>query len=276
MTGRLAVVATPIGNLDDLSPRALRTLAEADVIVCEDTRRTRALLSSAGVATPAMLAANDHSEASQIEAVLAHLADGELVALVSDAGVPAISDPGERTVAAAAAAGFEVTVVPGPSAGISALAVSGLPTGRYVFEGFLPRRGSARSERLDVLAQEQRTMVLYEAPHRLARTLSDLVVSLGEDRRVAMSRELTKRFEETRRGVLGEALQHLDEHPARGEYVLVVDGCPAPEAVGDQAILEALDRLRAEGTSTRDAVSEIASSFAVPKRRVYDLALHQR
>ena len=271
--GRLVLVATPIGNLEDLSPRAVRTLAEANLVVCEDTRRTRALLSAAGVATPPLLIANDHTEAAQVSTVLDHLRREEVVVVVSDAGMPAISDPGERLVAAAAAAGFEVGVVPGPSAALSALVVSGLAAGRFVFEGFLPRRGSGRSERLAALAAEQRTMILYEAPHRVARTLADLARALGGGRRVALCRELTKRYEETWRGALGDAARHSAEHPPRGEYVIVVEGASPPVAVGDEALREALARLRDEGISTRDAVAEVAGTYDAPKRRVYDLAV---
>lgn len=272
-TGVLVVVATPIGNLEDLSPRAVRALAEADVLVCEDTRRTRKLLSAAGVAAPPLLSANDHTEVACIATVLERLGTGKSVALVSDAGLPGISDPGERLVRAAAAGGFDVTVVPGPSAALTGLVVSGLPAGRFVFEGFLPRRGSGRTERLAALAGEQRTVVLYEAPHRLARTLVDLAEALGSGRRVALCRELTKRHEETWRGTLAQAVDRSDEVEPRGEYVVVVEGAPPPSAVGDAELVAAVAHLVAEGCSTRDAVSEVAGAYAVPKRRVYDLAI---
>lgn len=275
-SGRLMVVATPIGNLEDLSARAVRTLAEADLVVCEDTRRTRALLSSAGVAAPPMITANDHSEASQIDTVLEHLGRGEVVAMVSDAGMPGISDPGQQLVEAASTAGFGVQVVPGPSAAISALVVSGLATGRFVFEGFLPRRGSGRTERLAMLATEQRTTILYEAPHRVARTLIDLTAAFGDERRVAVCRELTKLYEETWRGTLGESLRHIEQRPPRGEYVVVVEGAAPPIVVGDEALRAALIRLMDEGVSTRDAVAEVAGTYDTPKRRVYELAVNSR
>lgn len=271
--GRLVLVATPIGNLEDLSPRARRTLAEADLVVCEDTRRTRALLSSAGVPAPAMITANDHTETAQVITVLKHLGRGEVVAVVSDAGMPVISDPGERLVGAAAAAGFEVRVVPGPSAALSALVVSGLAAGRFVFEGFLPRRGSGRTERLAALAPEQRTMIIYEAPHRVARTLGDLAGALGGERRVALCREVTKRYEETWRGSLEDAVRHTEEHAPRGEYVVVVEGAGPTVAVGDEALRAALVHLLDEGLSTRDAVAEVAGAYDASKRRVYDLAV---
>lgn len=271
--GRLMIVATPIGNLEDLSPRAVRTLAEADLVVCEDTRRTRGLLSSAGVATPPLLSANDHTEAARVATVLEHLGQGEVVAVVSDAGIPGISDPGERLVRAAAGAGFEVRAVPGPSAALSALVVSGLATGRFVFEGFLPRTGSGRTERLAALAAEERTIILYEAPHRLSRTLVQLAEALGAQRRVALCRELTKLYEETWRGSLADAARHVEERSPRGEYVVVIEGGGRPTMASDDDLRAALHCLLEEGLSTRDAVAEVAGTYDAPKRRVYDLAL---
>ena len=268
----LVLVGTPIGNLEDLPPRAVRVLAEADLVVCEDTRRTGRLLQAAGISAKKLLAAHDHNEAGQIGQVLDRLRAGETVAIVSDAGMPGISDPGERMVRAAADAGIEVQVVPGPSAAVTGLVASGLPTGRFVFEGFLPRSGSGRSERLAALAGERRTMVLYEAPHRLARTLADLAAALGDDRRVALARELTKLHEETWRGTLGAALARTAEVEPRGEYVVVVDGADAPPDADDDRLAAAVDRLLADGSSTRDAVAEVAATYGVSKRRVYDLA----
>ncbi len=270
--GVLVVVGTPIGNLDDLAPRAVEALAGADLVVCEDTRRARKLLSAAGVPARPMVAANDHTEAGQVARVMDHLRAGATVALTSDAGLPGISDPGERLVRAAASEGFEVRVVPGPSAALAGLVVSGLATGRFVFEGFLPRRGSGRDERLAALAGERRTIVLYEAPHRLVRTLADLASALGPRRRVALCRELTKLHEETWRGTLEDAVRRGEEVEPRGEYVIVVDGAPAPADATDDELSGALHRLRADGLSTRDAVAEVASAYDVPRRRVYDLA----
>lgn len=272
LAGALVMVATPIGNLEDLSPRAVRTLAAADLVVCEDTRRARKLLSAAEVPAPPLLAANDHTEAACVGTVLQRLGAGATVAVISDAGLPGISDPGERLVRAAAGAGFEVRVVPGPSAALSGLVVSGLPAGRFVFEGFLPRRGSGRRQRLEALAGERRTVVLYEAPHRLERTLVDLVASLGGHRRVALCRELTKLHEETRRSTLAEALEWARSEAPRGEFVVVVEGAAAPPEAHDSELVVALRRLVAQGASTRDAVAEVASVYRVPKRRVYDLA----
>jgi 16S rRNA (cytidine1402-2'-O)-methyltransferase len=268
----LFLVATPIGNLDDLSPRAVRTLAEAAVVACEDTRRTGRLLKAAGVSARKLIAVHEHNELAQVETVLDHLRAGEHVAVVSDAGMPGISDPGERLVRAAVDAGFEVQVVPGPSAAITGLVTSGLPAGRFVFEGFLPRSGSGRTERLTALAGERRTVVLYEAPHRLVRTLADLAEVVGGERRVALARELTKLHEETWRGSLAEAIDRAQEFEPRGEYVVVLEGSPAPVPAGDEELAAALTRLRGEGVTTRDAVAEVASTYGVPKRRVYGLA----
>ena len=194
--------ARPSATCGDLSPRAVEALAGADAICCEDTRRTGRLLQHAGVARPALIVVNDHTEAHAIAGVLERLARGERVAVVTDAGMPGISDPGERLVRAAVEAGHPVEVVPGPSAAITALVASGLPTGRFVFEGFLPRKGAGRTSRLAELAAEPRTIVLYEAPHRVARTLGDLAAACGPERRVSIGRELTKLHEEHWRGRL--------------------------------------------------------------------------
>lgn len=270
--GRFVLVGTPIGNLDDLSPRAAEALRAADVVCCEDTRRTGRLLAHIGVRAPSLRVVNDHTEEAMIDEVARLVGEGRCVVLVSDAGMPGISDPGEALVAAAAAAGASVEVVPGPTAAITALVISGLPAGRFVFEGFLPRKGSARTQRLRVLASERRTIVLYEAPHRVARTLGDLVEACGSGRRVVLARELTKLHEEHWRGTLDDAVAHVGEVEPRGEYVLVLDGAPEPDAVTDDELIAALARSRAAGGTTRDAVLEVADSFGVAKRRVYALA----
>jgi 16S rRNA (cytidine1402-2'-O)-methyltransferase len=270
--GALVLIGTPIGNLGDLSPRAVVELARADAIACEDTRRTGKLLEHAGVDRRPLLVVNDHTEAGAVRDVLARLDRGERVAVVTDAGMPGISDPGEQLVRAASAAGFVVEVVPGPSAAITALVASGLPAGRFVFEGFLPRKGSGRSERLAALAAERRTIVLYEAPHRVARTLGDLGAALGPRRQVVLARELTKLHEEIWRGSLEEASAHVAEHEPRGEFVLVVDGAPPPPEPTDDDIERAVAAARADGRSTRDAVDEVAAALGVARRRVYALA----
>ena len=271
--GALVLVATPIGNLDDVSPRVTAALAAADAVGCEDTRRTGRLLSHLGVAAPRLIVVNEHTERDTVPGILDRLARGERVALVSDAGLPGISDPGEVLVRAAVEAGFAVEVIPGPSAAAAALVVSGLPTARFVFEGFLPRKGSARARRLAAVATEERTVVLYEAPHRLARTVADLIAVCGPDRRVVFARELTKLHEEVWRGTLGEAVARVAAVEPRGEHVLVLDGAPAPAEPTDAELVAAVAAARATGSSTRDAAAEVAEHFGVGRKRVYDLAL---
>ena len=272
--GRLVLVATPIGNLGDLSRRALETLAAADLIACEDTRRVRQLLAHADIrAGNRLVTVNDHNEASQVRRVLQRLDVGGTVAVVSDAGMPAISDPGERLVAAATAAGHEVPAVPGPSAALTALVLSGLPTGRFCFEGFLPRKGKVRGERLRALAAEPRTIVLFEAPHRLRETLDDLVGALGPLRRIAVARELTKRFEEVWRGTLEGAAARAGETDPRGEFVLVVDGAPPEPTPSEEDVEGALRALLGAGVDKRSAIAQVAQELAVPKREVYSLAV---
>lgn len=223
--GRLHVVATPIGNLDDLSPRALRTLREVAVIAAEDTRHTQQLLTANG-ARGHLVALHEHNEAHQIDALLARLRAGEDVALVSDAGTPLISDPGFRLVRAARSAGIEVSPVPGPCAAIAALSVAGLPSDRFVFEGFLPAKAGARRDRLQALASESRSLVFYESAHRIEESLADMSVGFGAERRAVLARELTKRFETVLDGTLAELVQRVANDPdqRRGEFVVIVDG----------------------------------------------------
>jgi 16S rRNA (cytidine1402-2'-O)-methyltransferase len=272
--GVLVLVGTPIGNLGDLSPRAVEALAAADAICCEDTRRTGRLLQHAGVERKgALMMVNEHTEAREVDGVLARLARGERVAVVSDAGMPGISDPGERLVRAAVDAGHVVEVVPGPSAALAALVASGLSTGRFVFEGFLPRKGSGRTERLAAVAAERRTVVLYEAPHRLPRTLADLASVCGDDRPVAVARELTKLHEDVWRGTLGEAAAWAVERPPRGELVVVIDRAPGAPPPDDDALVDALNVELAAGSSARDAARAVAARLGVPRRHAYDLAV---
>jgi 16S rRNA (cytidine1402-2'-O)-methyltransferase len=236
--GRLLVVATPIGNLADLSPRACAALSGAAVVAAEDTRHTRALLQAAGVATP-LLSLHAHNETQRVPELLERLTAGEDVALVSDAGTPLLSDPGFELVSRAAEAGFAVHTIPGPSAITAALAVSGLPTHRFCFEGFLPARAAERRAALASLAQEARTLVFFEAPHRIAATLADLAAEFGAGRRAVVARELTKVHETLYRGTLGElaARAQHEENFARGELTLVVTGAPASAAAVDGAQL---------------------------------------
>jgi 16S rRNA (cytidine1402-2'-O)-methyltransferase len=271
--GCLVVVGTPIGNLGDLSPRAVEELDRADVVACEDTRRTGKLLERAGVRAGALVVVNDHTEAGRIGEVLRRLERGERIALVTDAGMPGISDPGERLVRAVVDAGHPVEVVPGPSAAIAGLVVSGLPAGRFVFEGFLPRRGAGRAERLRDLSGERRTMVLFESPHRLARTIADLAGSMGSDRPVSIARELTKLHEEVWRGTLADAARHVTDVTPRGEYVVVVGGAPEPDEPDDAAIRAALAAAVADGATMRDAVTDVSARLGVARRRVYELGV---
>lgn len=272
--GALVLIGTPIGNLGDLSPRAVEALRTADLIACEDTRRTRQLLTAAGVpAGNRLMAVHDHNEAAQVGEVLRRLDAGQQVAVVTDAGMPGISDPGERLVAAAAEAGHRVDVVPGPSAAVAALVLSGLPTARWCFEGFLPRKGRDRSRRLADLASERRTTVLFESPHRVEATIVDLAAALGGTRRVAIARELTKKYEEVWRGTMAEAATHLAGREPMGEYVLVVEGAPPREPATESDVEDALRARLASGMPKRDAVAEVAAELDVPKRLVYDAAL---
>ena len=273
MTGRLVLVSTPIGNLGDMAPRAVETLRACALICCEDTRHTGKLLAHVGVRGVRLGVANEHTEAARIDEVLGLLEEGLDVAVVTDAGTPGISDPGARLVTAAIGAGHTVTAVPGPAALVMALVLSGFDTTRFVFEGFLPRSGRERVTRLAEVAAERRTVVLYEAPHRVARTLTDLGAACGEERRVALTRELTKLYEEVWRGTLADATTHLAAHEPRGEFVVVLEGAPAPAPADDEAILQALRTTLAAGADRRTAIATVVSATGASKRHVYDLAL---
>jgi 16S rRNA (cytidine1402-2'-O)-methyltransferase len=279
LDGRLILVGTPIGNLGDLSPRACEVLAAADVICCEDTRHTRKLLTHAGITPRRLLAVHDHNEAAAAPSLVALAADGATVAVVTDAGLPGISDPGERLVRAAIEAGIRVEVVPGPSAAVAALVVSGLPAGHFCFEGFLPRKGGERTARLAEIAVEPRTVVMFESPHRVGQTVDNLVSVCGGQRPVAIVRELTKLHEEVWRGTLAAAAAHLSEGQPRGEYVLVLGG--APPAATDAGPVEIEARLAqriAAGEDRKTAVAAVAVDLRVPKRAVYDVSIraHRR
>ena len=271
--GRIVLVGTPIGNLGDLSPRAVEALASADVIACEDTRRTGRLLSHLGLSSPGFVVLNEHTEGDRVDALLDRARQGAMVVVVSDAGMPGVSDPGEWLVSRAVAAGVPVDVVPGPSAVLTALVVSGLTTSRFVHEGFLPRRGSARSERIASLVAETRTTVLFEAPHRLARTLVDLAAVCAPDRRVVLARELTKMHEEVWRGTLAAAVERVAQVEPRGEFVVVLGGAEPPAEASDDDIRAALTESLRQGMTTRDAVDAVAAGLSAPRRRVYDIAI---
>jgi 16S rRNA (cytidine1402-2'-O)-methyltransferase len=276
MSGKLYLVGTPIGNLDDLSPRAAEALRNADFIAAEDTRVTLKLLNRFDIKKP-LVSYYEHNKYYSGEKIFQRIAAGETCALVTDAGMPAISDPGEDIVHLCAENGVEVLTVPGPSALISALSLSGLPTGRFCFEGFLSTTAKNRREHLASLMGEERTMIFYEAPHKLVKTLSDLIGAFGPERRVAVCRELTKVHEEVLRTTLSDALRRYQEAPPRGEFVLVVEGAvpdAAPSATADDA-MELVDAYRAEGFSLREACKKAAADTGFSKNELYSLALKQ-
>lgn len=274
MSGKLYLVPTPIGNLGDISRRMADTMAGADFLAAEDTRVTVKLLNHLGLKKP-MVSYHRHNFSTAGPAIVDRLLAGESCALVTDAGTPAISDPGEDLVALCAQHDIEVEAVPGPCALICALSVSGLPTARFTFEGFLPQNKKNRRSHLDSLKGEQRTMVFYEAPHKLEDTLEDFVAVFGEERRIALCRELTKLHEEVVRTTVGQALADCATRPPRGEYVLVVEGAPeAPAQEADpQAALERVAQLRGEGLSLKEACAKAEEEFGIKKRQLYDMSL---
>ena len=267
---RLWLVATPIGNLGDISRRAVEVLSEVSFVACEDTRRTGLLLQRLGIAKRPLVAVHEHNEVEASAHVVDRLLAGETAAYVTDAGMPAVSDPGQRLVAAAAAAGIAVSVVPGPSAPVAALALAGLPTDRWVMEGFLPRKGTAREQRLEEITAEQRTVVLLESPQRLAATLEDLAEACGADRPAAVVRELTKLHEEVVRGTVAELAAQFAA-PLKGEIVVIL-GPAAAQAPTDEQIRAELRQELATGASARDAAATVARRLAVGRNRVYPLS----
>jgi 16S rRNA (cytidine1402-2'-O)-methyltransferase len=273
--GVVVLAATPIGDITDASPRLVTELTNADVIAAEDTRRLRRLLQRLGVQTPApIMSYFEGNESRRTDELLRLLEQGARVVVVSDAGMPLVSDPGYRLVAAAVARGFRVTAVPGPSAVVTALAVSGLPVDRFCFEGFLPRKASERLRRLAELVSEPRTMVFFEAPHRTAATLSAMAEAFGADRPGAVCRELTKTYEEVRRGSLQELADWAGSE-VRGEVTLVIGGAPTPTADLESAAQEAVE-LAASGMKLKAAVAQVAQQEGVAKNALYDLALKFR
>lgn len=270
--GRLVLVATPIGNLGDLSARAVEVLSAADVVACEDTRHSGRLLQYAGITDTRLMRLDAHTEDRATDDVLRRLGEGQVVAVVTDAGTPGISDPGERLVRRVVEAGYGVSVVPGPSAPIAALVASGLATERWCMEGFLPRKGAARADRLAELAVEERTMVLFESPRRLAATLTDLAVVLGDGRRACVAREMTKLHEEYLRGTLPELADWASQTP-KGEVVVVVEGAPPADEADDARVRATVAEAVGRGASTRDAATEAARLLGVSRRRAYRLAL---
>ena len=274
MSGTLYLVATPIGNLGDFSPRAVETLAAVDFIAAEDTRVSVKLLNHFQIKKP-LVSYHEHNHVSAGQAILRRLLAGESCALVTDAGTPAISDPGEDLVRLCAENGVTVLAIPGCCAAVNALAVSGLPTGRFTFEGFLTVNKKSRRERLESLRNEERTMIFHEAPHKLRTTLADLRDAFGPDRKIALCRELTKLHEETRRTTLGEAADYYQSNDPKGEYVLVVAGRPPREAAAvtvEEAVEQVL-RLVDQGTRLKDAAREVAEHTGLSKNELYAAAL---
>jgi 16S rRNA (cytidine1402-2'-O)-methyltransferase len=272
--GRVVLVGAPLGNVGDASTRLREVLASADVIAAEDTRRLARLTRDLGIAvTGRIVSYFEGNEERRTPDLVDALRHGAVVAVVTDGGMPSVSDPGYRLVRAALDAGFPVTAAPGPSAVTTALALSGLPSDRFVFEGFLPRSGSGRRSRLRELAAEPRTLVLFEAPHRIADALADLVATFGADRPAAVCRELTKTYEEIRRGSLAELADWAGEGDPRGEITLVVGGAPAVAAVrpADEVLRAAVAGREAAGDSRRDAITAVAAEHGLRKRDVYAL-----
>lgn len=280
--GMLYVVATPIGNAEDITARARRVLGEADLIACEDTRRTGRLLAAHGIRTPT-ISYFEHNEERRTPAIVTRLGAGATVALVTDAGTPAIADPGYRLIRAALDAGIRVVAIPGASAVIAALAVAGLPTDRFVFEGFLPPRSAARRHAIVRLSTERRTIVFYEAARRLTESLEELAAAFGGDRLAVVLREITKVHEETRRGRLAELLAHFQQNEPLGEVTIVVAGRPPPDdedaesgaGIGEIDEAGALAILRDAGLSLKDASAVIAKLSGVRRREVYRRALQR-
>ncbi len=265
-------MAGPIGNLGDVGQRALKVLRGADLVACEDTRVTRKLLVAHGIDRP-LISYHDHNAERVRPSLIEAMAAGKTVALVTDAGSPLVSDPGYKLVRATLDAGFEPSVVPGPSAPLAALAVAGLPSDRFLFAGFLPSKTKARRDNLEELASVPATLIFFESAKRLPASLADLAAVLGEARPAAVTRELTKRYEEVRRGSLGELAAHYAAAgPPKGEITLVVGPPAAPQPIGEQA-LDAQLRAALAGASLRDAVAAVAAASGLPRRRVYDRAL---
>ena len=270
MSGMLYLVATPIGNLGDISVRAAETLRTVDFIAAEDTRVTRKLLLHLDIKKP-LVSYYEHNRRESGDKILSRILAGESCALVTDAGLPGISDPGEDLVAICAESGINITTIPGPCAAVTALSLSGIPAGRFTFEGFLSTARKSRFEHLDSLKTETRTMIFYEAPHKLIRTLDDMLNVFG-DRRVSISRELTKLYEETLRCTLSEAACHFKETPPRGEFVLVIEG--AQNTVDEESVFEdavaVAEEYISDGLSVKDAVKKVSDEMGVSKNALYN------
>ncbi|MBD2613113.1 MAG: 16S rRNA (cytidine(1402)-2'-O)-methyltransferase [Nostoc sp. ZfuVER08] len=269
----LYVVGTPIGNLEDMTFRAVRILQTVDMIAAEDTRHTGKLLQHFEIKTP-QISYHEHNRTSRIPELLQYLTNDKAIALVSDAGMPGISDPGYELIEACIEAGISVVPIPGASAAITALSAAGLPTDRFVFEGFLPAKSQQRREHLESLQTESRTLIFYESPHRLQDTLQDLAEILGSDRQIVLARELTKLYEEFWRGTIAEAIAHYSQREPQGEYTLVVAGIPPSQPQLTQEELKAeLKQLISQGISRSQASRQLAKETSLPRRQLYQLAL---
>ncbi|GAB4008101.1 16S rRNA (cytidine(1402)-2'-O)-methyltransferase [Glycomyces albus] len=269
----LVLLGAPLGNPEDASPRVAAELSRADVIAAEDTRRLQRLLSELGVATEAAVTSYfEGNETGRTETLMEQLHDGKRVAVITDGGMPSVSDPGYRLVRAAINAGIAVTAAPGPSAVTTALALSGLPCDRFCFEGFAPRKDGERRRRFEALAEDERTMVFFESPRRIEATLEAMSAVFGAGRRAALCRELTKTHEQVRRGTLAELLTGAADDPPRGEITLVVEGWagPDPEEATPEALAAAVGVLEAQGLDRKTAMKQVGSRFGIPKREVYD------
>lgn len=273
MTGQLYIVGTPIGNLEDMSARAIQVLQEVDLIAAEDTRHTGHLLRHFQISTP-QISYHQHNTHVRVPQLVERLRQGQQLALVTDAGMPGISDPGYELVQACIHESIGVVPIPGPSAAIAALIISGLPADRFCFEGFLPVKGKLRQLRLETLQAEDRSIVLYESPHRLRRTLVDLAEFMGSDRQIAIARELTKIHETVWRGELAEAIAFYHDHEPRGEFTLVLAGQPSrPASLHTAEITLEIQALMAQGLSRSQASRQVAQDNSLPRRQVYQLAL---
>lgn len=273
MPGTLYLVATPIGNLGDISHRCAQTLESVDFIAAEDTRVSVKILNHLGIKKP-LISYYEHNRIESGEKIISRLLAGESCALVTDAGMPAISDPGEELVKLCAEAGIAVTAVPGPCAAVTALALSGLPSGRFTFEGFLSVTRKNRTEHLGQLKSEGRTMIFYEAPHKLRDTLSDMAEAFGGERKITICRELTKIHEEIIRTTLGQAVSYYQSVFPKGEFVLIIEGAEEERIEPSlDAALERVAALRADGVSLKDAVKQISQKYNIPKNELYRLAL---
>lgn len=275
--GRIVLAATPIGNIGDASPRLVELLTTADIIAAEDTRRLHRLVQALGITVPGrVISYHEHNEATKTAELLELVRAGKSILMVSDAGMPAVSDPGFRLVEGAVTAGLVVTAVPGPSAVLTALALSGLPTDRFCFEGFLPRKAGERSARLAELQDERRTMIFFEAPHRLEAMLRALHDGFGPSRRVAVCRELTKTYEEVLRGTVQELLEWAEKNEVRGEIAVVVEGAPEKEPGRPEDNVAAVNELVSQGIRLKEAVAAVAEEARVSKRELYSAVLAAR